>query len=185
MRARMALDVSGYEYEHREIVLRDKPDAMLRESPKGTVPVLVVGGQVFEESLDIMRHALAQNDPEGWLDFADDGRTKMWLDKSDAFKPNLDRYKYTTRYPDADKGEALAACKVYLDELEQTLSDAFLLGDKMSFCDVALFAFVRQFHFTNPQVLDDDYPNVKRWLFSIIESERFMRIMKKHPLYES
>ena len=39
MRARMALHVSGFAYEHREVVLRDKPAAMLEVSPKGTVPV--------------------------------------------------------------------------------------------------------------------------------------------------
>jgi len=38
MRARMALHVSGADYEHREIILRDKPDSMLTASPKGTVP---------------------------------------------------------------------------------------------------------------------------------------------------
>ena len=41
MRARMALSSSGLEYEHREVVLRDKPPEMLEVSPKGTVPVLV------------------------------------------------------------------------------------------------------------------------------------------------
>ena len=56
MRARMALSVSGAEYEHREVVLRDKPPQMLEASPKGTVPVLVTeDGAVLEESLDIMR----------------------------------------------------------------------------------------------------------------------------------
>ena len=69
MRARMALSVSGAPYEHREVVLRDKPPQMLEVSPKGTVPVLVTAeGEVLEESLDIMRWALGQGDPEGWLD---------------------------------------------------------------------------------------------------------------------
>lgn len=42
MRARMALLASGTLYAHREVVLRDKPAAMLAASPKGTVPVLVL-----------------------------------------------------------------------------------------------------------------------------------------------
>ena len=74
MRARMALRIGGASYEHREVVLRDKPAEMLEVSPKGTVPVLVAGpGEVIEESRDIMRWALARSDPEGWLDMPGEG----------------------------------------------------------------------------------------------------------------
>ena len=42
-------------------------------SAKATVPVLVkCNGEVFDESLDIMRWALAQNDPENWLSVIDE-----------------------------------------------------------------------------------------------------------------
>ena len=72
MRARMAVTVSGARVELREVVLRDKPPEMIAVSPKGTVPVLVVGDDhVVDESLDIMRWALAQNDPADWLAHAD------------------------------------------------------------------------------------------------------------------
>ena len=66
IRARLALAVSGVDYELREVSLKSKPDELLAASPKGTVPVLVLpGGQVIDESLDIMHWALAQNDPDG------------------------------------------------------------------------------------------------------------------------
>ena len=56
MRARLALQASGQAVEQREIALKAKPAAMLRASPKGTVPVLVqADGTVLDESLDIMR----------------------------------------------------------------------------------------------------------------------------------
>ena len=68
MRARMALLVSGTAFEIREILLRDKPAAMIAASPKATVPVLLLpDGQVIDESLDIMCWALNQRDPEDWL----------------------------------------------------------------------------------------------------------------------
>ncbi len=68
MRARMAVLASGTAYTHRGVLLRDKPAAMLAASPKGTVQVLVlVDGAVIDESIDIMRWALAQHDPEHWL----------------------------------------------------------------------------------------------------------------------
>ena len=68
MRARLALAVSGQACELREVVLRNKPAALLQASPKGTVPVLVLSdGRVLDQSLDIMLWALARNDPGGWL----------------------------------------------------------------------------------------------------------------------
>ncbi|HET8710298.1 MAG TPA: glutathione S-transferase N-terminal domain-containing protein [Spongiibacteraceae bacterium] len=39
MRARLAIAVSGVSVEYREIALRNKPQAMLAISPKGTVPI--------------------------------------------------------------------------------------------------------------------------------------------------
>jgi len=75
MRARLALDVSGQVCELREVVLRNKPPAMLEASPKGTVPVLVLSnGEVIDESLDIMLWALGCNDPERWLTPESDSR---------------------------------------------------------------------------------------------------------------
>ena len=68
MRARLALAASGTVCELREVVLAHKPAALLRASPKGTVPVLIlVDGTVLEQSLDIMLWALQQNDPQAWL----------------------------------------------------------------------------------------------------------------------
>ena len=69
MRARMALLQAGVAYQAHELSsLRDKPPAMLAVSPKGTVPVLVlVNGEVLEQSQDIMRWAFAQTgDAQGW-----------------------------------------------------------------------------------------------------------------------
>ena len=40
MRARLAVYSAGIRVELREILLRDKPDAFLHASPKGTVPVV-------------------------------------------------------------------------------------------------------------------------------------------------
>jgi len=68
MRARMALMMAGITCELREVKLADKPAHMLETSPKGTVPVLLLpDGTVLEESIEIMRWALAQSDPEDWL----------------------------------------------------------------------------------------------------------------------
>jgi glutathione S-transferase len=57
----------GLACELREINLRNKPQALLDASPKGTVPVLVLqDGKVIDQSLEVML-ALRGNDPDGWL----------------------------------------------------------------------------------------------------------------------
>jgi len=60
IRARMALCYAEIQVELREVLLKDKPAAMLEASAKGTVPVLVLeDGTVLDESYDVMRWALA------------------------------------------------------------------------------------------------------------------------------
>jgi glutaredoxin len=96
MRARLAIAVASTGCVLREVKLSAKPEAMLAASPKGTVPVLVLpDGQVIDESLDIMRWALATQDPEHWLE----GDDPELIDRNDGpFKHDLDRYKYPERY---------------------------------------------------------------------------------------
>ena len=108
MRARMALKYSGIQFEHREIVLRDKPKSMLLLSPKATVPVFCVDDLVIDQSLDIMRWALNQSDPDGWKT-VDGQAAQSWIEKNDGpFKKRLDQYKYPNRYPELDQGEVLS-----------------------------------------------------------------------------
>ena len=58
MRARMALILASQKCELREILLKNKPDEMLKISPKGTVPVLQLPDKVLDESLDIISTSL-------------------------------------------------------------------------------------------------------------------------------
>ena len=67
MRSRMAMNYSKISYEHREILLRKRPQALYDISAKGTVPVLQLpDGRVIDESIDIMRWALKKSDPQSW-----------------------------------------------------------------------------------------------------------------------
>jgi glutathione S-transferase len=102
MRARLALLASGMkagvDYEHREVVLRDKPAELLAASPKGTVPVLVLpNGEVIDQSLEIMLWALRKNDPYGWLEHEKEA-LDLIAQCDGGFKFHLDRYKYPNRY---------------------------------------------------------------------------------------
>ncbi|MDB5894857.1 MAG: glutathione S-transferase, partial [Rhodoferax sp.] len=101
IRARLALMASGTVCELREVMLRDKPEALRHASAKATVPVLVdAEGKVIDQSLDIMRWALARNDPAGWLapSHGDMAAMLAAVARIDgAFKFHLDRYKYPGR----------------------------------------------------------------------------------------
>lgn len=181
MRARMALHASGIGYEHREVILREKPAQMLEASPKGTVPVLITTeGAVLEESIDIIRWALGQNDPEGWLERDD---PELLAANDGPFKHHLDRYKYHTRYEDADPREHRAACLTHLTTLEARLGvRPYLCGDTRGLADIATFPFVRQFaNHDKGWFATQDIPRVRSWLDRLTGSELFAAIMEKHP----
>ncbi len=101
IRARMAIFAAGIVVDLQEVSLRDKPQSMLAASSKGTVPVLCVDSKVIDESIDIMRWALAINDPNKWLDMssAQNALLDELLQENDSsFKFWLDKYKYANRF---------------------------------------------------------------------------------------
>ncbi len=186
MRARMALHAAGIDLEHREILLKDKPGSMLRYSPKGTVPVLVLpDGTVVEESLDVMRWALAQNDPEDWL-APGAAMFDLVAENDGPFKHHLDRYKYDTRYEGADAEMHRAAGLAFLEKLDKRLEgQAQLFGSAVSLADIAIFPFVRQFANADRDWFDDlDLPHLQAWLAGHLASRLFADIMIKHALWQ-
>ncbi|QWD67830.1 glutathione S-transferase [Polynucleobacter sp. VK25] len=186
MRARMALKYAGIDVEHREIELRNKPKSMLAVSPKGTVPVLCIGSTVLDQSLDIMRWAIEQSDPNGWKN-VDDAIAQAWIDKNDGpFKLLLDQYKYPNRFPGLDQEAALhEAMEWMLLPMEAALqSSQYLMGNQMSWIDIAIFPFIRQFSMVDLQKFDQlPIPAVKAWLTQHLESDLFNSVMQKHPVW--
>ena len=185
MRARMAVAVSGVQVELREVVLRDKPLKMLEASPKGTVPVLLLpGGGVIDESLDIMRWALAQNDPECWLGSEDQ---ELILATDGPFKQALDRYKYPHRYGISDGTQHRDAAMTHLAQLNDLLTTApFLGGTKPAFTDNALFPFVRQFAATDADWFSTQpLPALQSWLNGLVHSALFNQIMTRYPQWKA
>ncbi|MFK8002477.1 MAG: glutathione S-transferase N-terminal domain-containing protein [Polyangiales bacterium] len=188
IRARLALDVSGQDVEYREILLREKPAKMLEDSPKGTVPVCVLpSGEVIDESLDIMRWALSKSDPESWCGRNDEENAAIatWIALGDAFKPNLDRYKYANRHPEETREPTRRACLGQLKQLDDALAQTpWLCGDRATLADAALFPFVRQFHFSEvKQLAEWELDSLIRWLDTWLASERFERVMVKRALW--
>lgn len=185
MRARMAVAVSGVQVELREVVLRDKPPEMLEASPKGTVPVLVLShGRVLEQSLDIMRWALAQSDPKGWLDHDDQN---LVLATDEPFKQALDRYKYPHRYDLTDGTAHRDAALAHLGDLNDRLAAAPYLGGAMpAFTDIALFPFIRQFAATDALWFAAlPLPALQNWLAALVSSDLFASIMTRYPQWKA
>ena len=183
MRARMALLVSGQTVELREIVLRTKPQAMLDASPKGTVPVLVLSdGRVIDQSLDIMRWALARHDPETWLQGDDAGLIERF---DGPFKQHLDRYKYPGRHGSDPIAHRTAGLE-HLQLLEQRLgASGFLCGPAPMLADIALFPFIRQFAATDQAWFDaQPLPYVQAWLAGLIASDLFASAMLRPPPWQ-
>lgn len=176
MRARLAIAVSGTGCVLREVRLSAKPELMLAASPKGTVPVLVLSdGKVIDESLDIMRWALAKRDPECWLE----GDDPALIDGNDGpFKHDLDRYKYSERYGvDPLKHRALGT--EFLRKLDDRLGrTSQLCGPVRSMTDAAIMPFVRQFAAVDQKWFNDQpLLRLKVWLADHSSSELFNMIM--------
>lgn len=197
IRARLAIAAAGVQVELREVVLRDKPPTMLEASAKGTVPVLVLDdGEVIDESLDVMKWALKQSDPDNWLDPEEGDLTEMEVliaEFDGPFKHHLDRFKYATRYKDIDPLLHREAAGSILMRLETRLYDwGNLFGSRPSYADAAVFPLIRQFwnaagdytaagHFDLLGEWLDRWQNYIPWP----QTPYFQRCMKKYPQWHA
>lgn len=188
MRARLAIAYSLQSVQLREIILKEKPPAMLLLSPKATVPVLQTSdGEVLDESLDIMAWAISQNDPDNWL-AGNLHEMLALIDENDfEFKYWLDRYKYADRFPENTENYYRAQCEDFLTQLEQRLSiSRYLFSAQISLADIAIFPFIRQFASVDNQWFQQSpYPQLQKWLSELINSQLFLSIMKKYPTWLS
>lgn len=190
MRARLAVAASGRICELREVVLRNKPQALLDASPKATVPVLVdVDGTVVDQSLDIMLWALRHNDPGGWLSPAGEKCKDMFalIAYCDGpFKQALDRYKYPARYDTVDgRPERDQAAQWLLGLNERLENQRFLFGPMQVLADMAIAPFVRQYAHTDmPWFQEQAWPALQRWLNDFKSSALFEQVMHKYSPWQ-
>ena len=152
MRARIAIFKSEQPVALRDLVLSNKPPEMLLASPKGTVPVIVLGtasnsasneasdienssedksasaiqGEVIDESRNIMLWALRRGDPHNLLQSDQpEALPEMlaFIDEFDVeFKQRLEAYKCAKRYHETNIDECRAACEHYIKMLELRLT---------------------------------------------------------------
>jgi len=193
MRARLGILLAQQPVMLRAIVMQDKPAEMLEASPKGTVPVLVLGAehhnQVIDESLDMMLWALERNDPNHLLYGKNpDALAEMLqvIHENDAvFKPNLEQYKRAKRFHGDDQEACRLLCEPFIQGLEYRLTKHdFFMGDTPSLLDYALLPFVRQFSKVNrPLFSHGPYTHLQRWLNHHLQSRLYAKAMFKYPLW--
>lgn len=191
MRARMALIAAEVDFDAHEIVLREKPPAMLLASPKGTVPVLLrADGSVLEQSLDIMEWALCEKAHHAlWASTQTTQGQALIALNDGAFKRHLDRYKYPERFPDTTaapwgrEAHRNAATQCLLVPVQDMLcSEVWLGGRGMGALDIAVFPFVRQFAAVDAAWFEREAPlPVQRWLHACVQSPLFLAAMTKLP----
>ncbi len=190
MRAHMALKKSGIKIELREVKLSDIPEEALKVSPKATVPILVLADStIMDESWDIVKWALQQNDPDNWL-----GENNAFLQGAEmlieindfSFKDDLDHYKYSDRHPEHNELYYRQACEEFIEELEEMLTEnRYLLGDQLSLADVSVFPFIRQFSLVDKDWFDESqYEKVKKWLDDLISTALFQQVFQKHDAWQ-
>ena len=190
MRARLAIYFSQISVELREILLKNKPRSMLAVSPKGTVPVLVDGSRVIEESLDIMLWALNNDDPNGFWQLLDSGQKAYALELINAcdkqFKPLLDGYKYALKENISQKSQCFEQAAEMLTAWNVILtSQPFLLGGAPTLGDLAIFPFVRQFRNVDIAAFEGLKLNaLGLWLNKWLESDAFHCVMKKWAVWD-
>ena len=184
MRARLAIRANGVRVLLREVSLKSKPTEMLRISPKGTVPVLELqDGQVIEQSLDVMRWALAHSFDKSFDSSLGNGLNSSLIERNDGFfKTALDAYKYAVQ----DKQIHRAQGEVFLAELNRLLSQSeFLAGDTMGALDWAIVPFVRQFSAVDALWFAAlPYSALQRWLYRCVSSDLFVSIMQRAPVWQ-
>lgn len=183
IRARMALLYAKISTKEYEVDLKNKPIELLKLSPKATVPVLVLdNGMVIDQSLDIIKWALRQSDPDRWL-------AKELEKESDAliyfndhqFKPVLDNYKYSTRAEVQEPIYYREQAEKYFHQLNNLLMQhKFLQANHITYADIAIFPFIRQFYKVDEKwFMESEYPFLIRWLNYFLESALFVKVMVK------
>ena len=185
MRARISMYYSKISYEHREILLKERPKKLYQLSPKGTVPVLnLPDGKVIDESLDIMKWSVSVNDPDSWFVNNIDHQLEIISINDEEFKKWLDRYKYHDRYPEYSVEYYRGKCEKILDNFEKILaSEKFLFSNNISLADIALLPFVRQFSNVDIIWFRKTFIHLSGWMNGLIGMEIFQAMMKKFEIW--
>jgi glutathione S-transferase len=182
MRARMALVNANIPFVLREIDLKKKHPELLSASSKGTVPVLILNdGTIIDESIDIVDYVFAINQGH------DQPGIALIDQLNHSITAAIHRFKYHERYEADEVLSAREAIKHYLNQLEAyQANQATKSAHDWSKTDMIILPFVRQIYRSDPEYFEQlPYKGVKKWLHNIIDSENFLIVMTRTPVWEA
>jgi len=153
----LALELSGLPYEARKVDFANneqRSPAFLKINPKGRVPALVTGHGVLTENPAILTY-ISQCAPQAQLAPLDDPFAFAQLQSFNSYLASTVHVAHAHRYRGyrwADLPEAIEAMKQKVPQnmrecfglIEQDLlKGPWVLGDKLSVCDLYLFTIGR------------------------------------------
>ena len=188
MRARMALKLGNIKCELREVKLSNKPEHMIKISPKATVPVLMADGIVIEESIDIINWAIKKkNIFKNNISKKDESLTEKIIKLFDTeFKYHLDRYKYSSRYDNSKRNYHRDMCISLLLKIELLVSKKhWFFGKNINKIDISILPFIRQFRVADPDYFEQHQKivNIKNYLNNFLNSSLYHQIMHKYEVW--
>jgi glutathione S-transferase len=153
---------------------------------------------VIEQSLDIMFWALEKNNTKHNTQYTNQplltlsAKEKEYADylikeNDSSFKYALDRYKYPNRYANDENQNSSSIewrneAEKFLKELENQLNPhAYLFGNQLSYADLTIMPFVRQFAKVDLNwFCNSPYKQLNNWLNKIEQSDLFRTVMRKY-----
>lgn len=189
LRAHMALKYAGLKVILREVDVDDLPDEARAVSSHATVPSLVISADDYlDESWDIVKWAVQQNDPASWL-----GKDQEYLLDAEilvetndhSFKDDLDHYKAGAREAGEPADYYRQRGEEFLQELTEMLElNEFLLAPHLSIADIAVFPFVREFAKVDQAWFAQSYPRLQAWLDFILATDWFGEATKRYKIWQ-
>ena len=194
IRARWAILNTNQNVELREVDLKNKPKELIKISPKATVPVLETClNEIIDESLDIMIWSIKNANMQSLLVNNNNNMMQEIFSlieiNDNIFKYHLDRFKYASRFNYKDLEvhkeagmEILLSLNKRLKTSSQEGKSLFLIGEKETLADWAIWPFVRQFRIANVLEFDQnkELKFLQVWLNYFFSHEKYPITMKKY-----
>ena len=186
IRARLALSYVNFEFEHREVNLKNRPKDLYIISPKGTVPVLQLNNnRILDESLDIVLWSNDQNKSQNLLRFNSKFQLEIIKKNDIDFKFWLDKYKYFDRFPEYSKEYYFKKASLLLKPLDDLLTNNhYIMNENIQLVDLAIFPFIRQFANVDLELFSEKFTYLYRWYIKISESYLFKNVMQKYDFWD-
>ena len=185
-RAISTLKYADIDTEIRSVDFNHMPEQANAIVASPSVPLLVHPNKSYlDESWDMVKWALEQNDPNNWL-----GKDHQFLQEAEMLVETYDHSFYSdykTYVTSASLANARQACEEYVEEIEDMLNEhEYLLADHITIADISIVGFIRLFSLHEPQwFAQAPYPKCRSWISRLTSTPYFKAALTKHPLWQS